>query len=71
MNSLKKRYHYYRFFFNTRKLRKNFPFYKVATLEETIDEIRIHKKISADSETVNSVWCWMLQVLVFRMAVLR
>lgn len=44
MNSLKKRYHYYRFFFNTRKLRKNFPFYKVATLEETIDEIRIHKK---------------------------
>jgi len=44
MNSLKKRYHYYRFFFNTRKLRKNFPFYKVDTLEETLDEIVTHKK---------------------------
>ncbi|WP_317740517.1 GT-D fold domain-containing glycosyltransferase [Chryseobacterium soli] len=44
MNSLTKRYHYYRFFFNTRKLRKNFPFYKVETLAETLDEIIIHRK---------------------------
>ncbi|PRB06662.1 glycosyl transferase [Chryseobacterium sp. MYb7] len=44
MNSFKKRYHYYRFFFSTRKLRKNFPFYKVESLAETMDEIRVHKK---------------------------
>lgn len=44
MNSLKKRYHYYKFFFSTRKLRENFPFYKVETLAETIGEIQTHKK---------------------------
>jgi hypothetical protein len=44
MNSLKKRYHYYRFFLSTWKLRKSFPFYNVESLAEPIDEIRIHKK---------------------------
>lgn len=44
MQNLKKKYYYWRFYFTSRKLRKNFPFYSVKSIEETIDEVIVHGK---------------------------
>ena len=47
MQNFKKKYHFWRFYFTTRNIRKNFPFYKIKSIEETINEvIANHKSLS-------------------------
>lgn len=40
----KKRLHYYKFFRETKSLRKNFPFYSVMSIQETIEDLILNRK---------------------------
>ena len=44
MQNLKKKYHFWRFYFTTRNLRKNFPFYKIKSIEETINHLIVNRR---------------------------
>ena len=44
MENLKKKYHFWRFYFTTRNLRKNFPFYKIKSIEETINDLIVNRR---------------------------
>ena len=44
MQNLTKKYHFWRFYFTTRNLRKNFPFYKIKSIEETIEDVIVNRK---------------------------
>ncbi|MBF8457727.1 DUF1792 domain-containing protein [Kaistella sp. G5-32] len=44
MQNLRKKYHFWRFYFTTRNLRKNFPFYKIKSIEETIEDAIVNRK---------------------------
>lgn len=44
MQNLKKKYHFWHFYFTTRKLRKNFPFYKVKSIQNTVDDLILNQK---------------------------